>query len=79
MRKGAAIVSGILHLLLIALMVFGLPQFARPLPEPEIYSVEIVDVISERANPAPPQRVKTPIPPAPTTKPLPPAEELHET
>jgi hypothetical protein len=78
MRKGA-IASGILHLLLIALLVFGLPQLARPLPEPEIISVEIVDVITERANPAPPKRVETPVPPAPTSKPLPPSETVRET
>ncbi|RJF80752.1 hypothetical protein D3874_27060 [Oleomonas cavernae] len=78
MRKGA-IASGILHLLLIALLVFGLPQLARPLPEPEIISVEIVDVITERANPAPPKRVQTPVPPAPTSKPLPPSETVRET
>jgi len=78
MRKGA-IASGILHLLLIAILVFGLPQFARPLPEPEIISVEIVDVITERANPAPPKRVQTPVPPAPTSKPLPPSETVRET
>ncbi len=77
MRQGA-IASGIFHLLLIALLVFGLPQFAQPLPEVEPISVEIVDVFSDRANPPPPLRAKTPIPPAATTKPLPPAETLHE-
>lgn len=78
MRQGA-IASGIFHLLLIAILVFGLPELARPLPEPEVISVEIVDVITDRANPAPPKRVETPVPPAPTSKPLPPAETVRET
>ncbi|MCF4166781.1 hypothetical protein L2U69_14100 [Zavarzinia compransoris] len=79
MRRGAATASAIVHLVLIAVLVFGLPEFARPLPEVEPFSVDIVDVITEVANPAPPQREKTPVPPAPVSKPLPPAEVLKET
>lgn len=79
MRRGAATASAIVHLVLIAILVFGLPQFARPLAVDEPVSIEIVDVITDVANPAPAQRERTPVPPAPVTKPLPPAEVLKET
>lgn len=79
LRLGA-IASGLLHLLVLVVLVFGLPELFRPLPEPpQPISVEIVDLITDVSNPPPPKRLESVVPPKPTTKPLPPADEVVET
>lgn len=79
LRLGA-ITSALLHLLVIVVLVFGLPELFRPLPEPpEPISVELVDLITDVSNPPPPKRLESAVPPKPTSKPLPAAPEIVET
>ena len=71
-----SIISGVIHLALALLVVFGLPSFMKPLPEPELPST--VEVVTLAPKATAPEFTKPPVPKSPEP-PKPPEVKLDPT
>lgn len=66
------VLSGLLHVALIAVAVWGLPKGVSPPPEPRVIPIEFIAVVAEeRSVPVPVATPKPPLPPEPPSLPVP--------